>query len=312
MKSTKKFISAALLPLFILIIGIYLTACTSADTTTGKLAFQQKDYAKAEVELKKGLQIDQNDAEGWYMLGVSQMELGKYDDGGKSFQKSLAINSNYGSNIQQYYVDKFNSGINNYNSAIKLKDTDSSGAANVFNKALNDFIAASNTMPDSIAAFQLLGDTYIQLGESQKALDVYSGIIDRSQSKDDALRIASILYESGVNNMKAKNYEDAKGIFDKIINLNYLPKDSEYYEVSVYNHALADYKIAEALVSENSGADYKPYMNDVILILEPMTSTSKNNKLLVDVYDLLIVAYDALGQSDKAEDARTRQAALGQ
>src|SRR5580765_4034844 len=74
----------------------YYSGCASAESTTGKLAFQQQDYKKAEVELKKGLGIDPKDDEGWYMLGYSQVELGKYDDAQKSFQQSLAISKNYG------------------------------------------------------------------------------------------------------------------------------------------------------------------------------------------------------------------------
>ena len=32
---------------------IYFSGCTSAESTTGKISFFQKDYQKAEVELKK-------------------------------------------------------------------------------------------------------------------------------------------------------------------------------------------------------------------------------------------------------------------
>ena len=64
---------------------IYFSGCTSAESTTGKLAFSQKDYVKAEVELKKGLLIDKNDAEGWFMLGYSQIENGHYADAKESF-----------------------------------------------------------------------------------------------------------------------------------------------------------------------------------------------------------------------------------
>ena len=72
---------------------ILLNGCTSPDTTTGKLAYQSKDYTKAEEYLERGLSLDKEDAEGWYMLGYSQVELGlqmndykKIDKAETSFQ----------------------------------------------------------------------------------------------------------------------------------------------------------------------------------------------------------------------------------
>jgi tetratricopeptide (TPR) repeat protein len=292
--------------------GIYISGCSSAETTTGKLAFAQKDYAKAEVELKKGLQVDRNDNEAWYMLGVSQIELGKYAEARESFNRSLAISNNFAGEIRNYWITKYNAGINSFNSALDSRKTQNETAAiSGFRTALNNFMAASNIIPDSIVTYQLMGDTYIQLGKNDSALIIFNNILDKSRSETDAIAIAKILYESAIVSMNNKNYSEAIEIFERIRNLNYLPKDNQYYEVSLYNIALSKYRILESLINQNPNTDFIPYLRDIVSALELLESTSRNNQLMRDAYDLLIVAYDGLDMPDKKADAERKKAALG-
>ena len=53
--SLYKRIYSVIISLAVLSVTIYYLGCASAESTTGKLAFQQKDFQKAEIELKKGL-----------------------------------------------------------------------------------------------------------------------------------------------------------------------------------------------------------------------------------------------------------------
>jgi tetratricopeptide (TPR) repeat protein len=292
--------------------GIYYSGCSSAETTTGKLAFAQKDYAKAEVELKKGLQIDRNDDEAWYMLGVSQIELGKYSDAQESFKRSLSISRNFATEINNYWITKYNAGINNFNAGLDSKQAQNEAAAmSSFRTALNNFIAASRIIPDSIVSYQLIGDTYIQLGKNDSALMVFNTILDKSKSADDAIAIAKILYESGIVAMNNKNYDRAIEIFGKVRTLNYLPHDNQFYEIALYNSALAQYRIVESMLEANPNYDFKPALREIVTALEELERTSKNNDLLRDSYDLLIVAYDGLDMPDKRADAERKKAALG-
>jgi tetratricopeptide (TPR) repeat protein len=296
--------------IFLLAIVVYLGGCASAETNSGKIAFQNKDYEKAAVELKKGLAINSNDGEGWYMLGVSLIETGKYQEGGEALSKSLSISNSYANNIVNYYISTFNTGINKFNAAAKQYSSDSAGGIKSFGDATNYFIAATYIFPDSIAAKQMLADSYVLIGKTSEALNIYTTILDKSKSEADALQIAKLLYQSGISSMDSKNFETAANIFDKIVGIKYLPHDNQYYEVSVYNAALARMKMAEKMIEDNGSADVSSYMNSVVSILEPFVETSKNNDLLKSSYDLLIIAYDALGNDSKRDAAQEKRNSL--
>lgn len=296
--------------IMLLAFATYYYGCTTAETTTGKLAFQQKDYEKAEAELKKGLMTDKADAEGWYMLGVSQVELGKYVDARESFKTSLSLSPTYGDLIRNYWVDKYNSGINSFNAGVKnVKAKDSVNAVKNFSSALNYFNAAKNIIPDSVSTIQILGDTYTYLGKTDSALILYNSIIDKSKSDKDAIMIAKILYASGMKARETENWEKALDIFKRIKEIPYLPKDNTYYENAQFNIGFANYQIASKMATNNSG-DFKPYLNEAVNNLEPLVTTSKDKELLKTTYEILFNSYDALGMKEKADDAKNKKQEL--
>jgi hypothetical protein len=110
--------------------------------------------------------------------------------------------------------------------------------------------------------------------------------------------------------MNAGNYENAGSIFNRIISISQLPRDNEFYEVSVYNAAAANIKIAERLSNENG--DFKPYLNNAIDILEPFVESSSNNERLKEAYELLLYSYASLNMQDKYDAAKAKLDALGQ
>jgi tetratricopeptide (TPR) repeat protein len=294
----------------LLTFATYYFGCTTAETTTGKLAYQQKDYAKAETELKKGLLTDKADDEGWYMLGYSQVELGKYDDAKVSFKTSLSLSNKYADFIRNYWIDKYNGGINAFNSAVKsLGKKDTVSANRNFNEALNYFRATRCITPDSIASYQMLGDSYTYLGKTDSALMMYTSVIDKSKSDKDAIMIAKILYASGMKARETENWDKALEIFKKVTEIPYLPKSNLYYENSVFNIGFSNYQIATKIATENKG-DFKPYLAEAVKVLEPLATTSKDNALLITTYDILYNSYDALGMNEKAQDALKKKQEL--
>jgi len=309
MKSLKSFLVLAVL---LGAISFYFYACSPAETTTGKLAYQQKDWEKAERELTKGVTLDKNDAEAWYMLGYSQTELGKFKEAGVSFGNAKRLSGDYGNLIKNYWIDKFNGGIMDFNAGTKaLGRKDSVSANSSFLSAIKYFTAATNIIPDSISAYQLMADSYTYMGQTDEALKIYSGILDKSKSKDDAIMIAKLLYKSGIAARQAESYEKAVGIFSEVIKINYLPKDNSYYESSLFNIGFCNYQIAVKMASDNkSEKEYKPYLSKAVESLEMLVSLSKTKDMLKDSYEILYNAYDALGQKDKAEDALKKKNAL--
>ncbi len=299
----KQFIGKLSVLSIILAAAFYFFGCTSAETTTGKLAYQQKDFVKAEQELAKGLMVDKNDDEGWYMLGYSQVELGKFDEARKSFKTALSISNKYGDYIRNYWIDKFNAGINAFNAATKnYSRKDSIMAVRNFYNALNFFRGAASITPDSISSYQMMGDCYTYLGNTDSALMLYTSILDKSKSKADAIMIAKILYQSGMKAREAEQWDKAIEIFTKATEVPYLPKDNNYYENSIFNIGFSHYQIASKIAADGKG-DFKPSLNESIKILEPLSTSSKDNTILINTYEILYNAYDALGMSDKAQDA---------
>ncbi len=297
MKSIK--IYSAFLSLIIVCGFLYFSGCTSAESTTGKLAFNQKDYPKAEIELKKGLSIDKNDAEGWYMLGYSQVEDGHYDDSKESFANAKRLSPEYGDKILSYWIDKYNSGAKSFSDGAKNKSVDS------YKQALKYFQAASNILPDSVKGTEALGRTYFALGEKDKALEIFQSVIAKTNSKESAIRVAGILFDEGSALLTLKKNDDAAATFQKILNISALPKDDQYYEVSAYNYGLAKVKSAEELKIANSDdPKIKGYYTDALTVIEPLSQTNINNQEIKPrVWDLLVVLYGNTGQTDKATDA---------
>ncbi len=297
MKSFKYFL--ATFNTILIAMTVYFSGCISSpDTTTGKLAFQQKDYEKAERELSIGVQTDKDDMEAWYMLGVSRVELGKFDEAKMPFEKSKNA---FGLEQTNYWILKYNDGIKQFNEGLNSRKTkDSLGAVRNFGKALNSFRASTIVIPDSITSYQMMGDSYAYLGQSDSALQVYTSILDRSKSKDDAINIAKLMYQTGIKARQADNYAGALEIFKKIVTLNYLPKDNQYYETSLFNIGYCNYALAEQAVKD--GKDFKPYLNEALQTLEPLSSVLKDKDLLSATYEIMINCYDALGQTDKKEE----------
>lgn len=309
MKSLKLFIG---LIIFIGAISIYLGGCSPAETTTGKLAYGQKDWEKAATELTKGLAVDKTDAEAWYMLGYAQTELGRYSEAAVSFKEASTRSADYNNLIKNYWIDKFNAGINDFNSGTKaLGKKDTEGANSYFKKAISSFTAATGIIPDSISAFQLLADSYNYMGQTDKALSIYQNILDKSKSKEDAIQIGKLMYGAGIKSRQAEDYAKALTIFTKVLTIPYIPKDNIYYESSQFNCGYCNYQMAVKLASDGkTKAEYEPLLNETVKYIESVTATSKNKELLKDSYEILINTYDALGNNAKKEDAVQKKAAL--
>jgi len=292
---------------------VYLSGCTSAESTTGKLAFQQKDYQKAEIELKKGLLIDKNDAEGWYMLGYSQVENGNYADSKESFANARRLSAEYNDRITQVWIDKYNEGARNFGSGIDAeKKKDSLGAKRYYEAALRYFQAATSITPDSLKGFKALGETYLALGQTEKSKSVFEEILAKSSNPEDAVKVAAILFDSGLGMMEYENYTDAAATFKQIISISSLPKSNQYYEVAAYNYGLAKAKIGEGLRNANSeDPAYKTHYQEALTVLEPLSATTIGAKdLAPKVWDLLVVVYASLGENQKALDAQKKAAEL--
>lgn len=292
---------------------IYMFGCASAETNTGKIAFQKKEYEKAAEELKKGLAKNSTDAEGWYMLGVSLIETGSYKEGAEALRKSLSISNAYGTDIQNFYIEKFNTGINKFNAAIETYKTDKDAGMKGFTDASNYFIATTTIFPDSVGSQQMLADTYVILGKTDEALTIYQNILDKTKSPQDAKQMAKIITDAGKRDYDAGNYDKAIETFTKVTSLQYLPADDQNLHLARLFKAFSYYKIAEAIAAESGvNEEAKENLNNSVAEAELLVSQTTDKGILTDTYGLMVSAYDALGMMDKKDEAQAKLDALNQ
>ncbi len=306
MNAINKFVQSALLLSFFAA-AIFLMGCASAEVNTGKLAFQKGEYEKAAIELKKGLPPTSTDAEGWYMLGYSLIEIGKYQEGAEALNKSLSISSAFAPDIQNYYIKKFNEGIGKFNAGVNQYSSDSSGAMKTFNDAANLFIATSTIFPDSVGSQQMLADSYTILGKTDEALSIYTRILDKTKSPQDAKQISKILTDAGTRQYTAGNYPEAISIFSKVTALNYLPTDDQNLHLAKLYKGFSDYKIAESISATGGVNDEaRSHLNSAVTEIESLVSISTDKIILADAYQLLVSSYDALGMDAERDAAQAK------
>ena len=327
----------------IITLTIYFVGCISSqETATGKLAFQQEQYERAEEQLTKGLETDKDDQEAWYMLGFSRIELGKYEKATMAFEKARG---EFGDKILRYWGLKFNLAINAYNDGVKSKAK--GDPFDVYSRSLhtavNDFHAAACIIPDSIISVQLMGETFALLGISDSAMYAFNNVIDKPKSSVDAESMAKSLYHIGLDYIQDEDYTAAYNINSSILKINGLLKTSKYYEVGLLNSGLCKYfmgvtvftsktlldslngmlktetdtkkleKINKRISNINeisSNGDMKKYFKESLDYLEPLANVSKDKKVLNDTYDILITIYDTLGDTAKRDETSNKKLEL--
>ena len=294
---------------------ILLNGCTSPDTTTGKLAYQSKDYTKAEEYLERGLSLDKEDAEGWYMLGYSQVELGlqmndykKIDKAETSFQNCQRITSNYGGYIFNFWVDKFNASAEYFKSGNKAGQ-DTSLANRNYREAIKFSYTATKILPDTLKSYRIMGLSYYAMGDLDKGIETYANIISKPNSNNDDIETyAEIMYNKGLVQRNALQYEISINTFEAVTKIKGLAKDNTYYEGSVLNLGISNYQLALKTSQENG--DFKPFLTKCTVFLEPLAKSTKNKKILEQTYQFLEESFAALGNEAKSTEYKTLREGL--
>jgi len=296
MKSLKKnFVFLIGVLLVISLIGVW--GCSSPELTTGKLAFAQKDFAKAEENLRKGLEVDKADAEGWYMLGVCQVETGKLDDAKQSFKNSLNISNAYADAMFDYWLLKYKASVDYFNNAV---GKDSATTHKFLKDAIKYSEAAITIMPDSLESYRIIGDSYYYMQNYEKSAEYYTIPYEKKSLADDAGNLARALYKIGLQQRLEGKYNESIATFTKATELKNLAKDNKYYIQSYFNIGINYYQ--EALeISKVEGGDYKSKLAEAIKYFEPLKD-SKDKDFLKDLYEYMYSSYQALGDDAKADE----------
>ena len=275
--------SVKFLSVFLILSAVmfYFGGCSSAEQTTAKLAYNQGDYKKAEIEFLKETTNNPTNEEAWFFLAMSRAQLSKAEGVREAMTKYTSIGKNtFRVELTEAWGTMYDRAYKQYEDGEKIaktgKDDD---AVKKFQESLNNFEIAYALLPDS--AF---------VKDNISALNGRINTILVKPTIDKGVELE-------------KNGDFAGAISEYNTGLSKVTKGSGAYEVIIYNISLANLKWGEKLRETNpDDASYKDKYNAALPYLEELTSsTDKDNKL--NAYELLIQVYANLGQNDKAQDA---------
>jgi len=254
-------ISAVFLVLGMLLMGYQ---CSSTEITSAKLYIQQKNYDKALEVLQKEIQKNPKSDQGYYLMGVVYSEKGDYPNMVESFNQSLAISKTYEKEIKDYkkstWVSVFNRGVAFFQRGTKTQDQDS--MMFYFDKAIDDFKAASEIEPDSADSYKNLAFVYMSKGDNESAIAPLEKIIALEKDKDGYKYLGEIYYVIGSNLKNQGKNEEAKNYFNKAIDVlsegrRLYPDDTDML-LFLSNAYIGADRIAEATSQFEAGVKAEP------------------------------------------------------
>jgi tetratricopeptide (TPR) repeat protein len=271
----KLVIRSVAIVLAVFIAAIYINGCSTAEQTTGKLAFQQGDYKTAEREFEKETKQNATNEEAWYYLGASRLMLRNYDGANDAFNQYRKIGKNsFASEILDAWVKRFNTAADKFEAG--QKKTNNDDKLKDYQTAIDEFKVCKVILPDSVVV-----DQYIKSIDSKIAVILINPIID-----------------AGVAFDKEGKYEEAVNEYKKA--LAKVEKGSPSYEVVSYDIAVSLLKWGEKMRNENSeNPAFKDKYKDALPYLEYLKE-SKDKPTKIQAYDLLVQVYANLGMNDEA------------
>ncbi len=190
--------------------------CSSTEMTSAKLYIQQKNYDKALGVLQKEVQKNPQSAEGFYYLGYVYGEKDDYANMIDAFDKSLAINNEFQSQIgdqkKYFWANLFNKGVSLYQKGVNTTDKDSSKV--LFEKSISMFEYATKLEPDSVDTYKNLAFVYMSAGENDKAIEPLQKMIKQDKSLDGYRYLGEIYYNKGI--LQKQQYSSTQNAQDSV------------------------------------------------------------------------------------------------
>jgi tetratricopeptide (TPR) repeat protein len=194
--------------------------CGSAETTSAKLAIEQKQYDKAEESLLKGLAKNDKDEESWFLLGQVRYELKKYPEMNEAFGRALAISVEHKDQISQYRRDvwgkQFNAGVDAYNAGANDPAK--------YKEAAQHLEMAISMLPDSVTTYRALALAQYAAKDYDKAIATLESALAKSPNYTEAQRLSGQIHYAVADQYKASkkeaeavaSYAKAADMFEKV------------------------------------------------------------------------------------------------
>ena len=276
-------VKSFLLIFFVSTAVLYISGCNTAEQTTGKIAFSQGDYEKAEFEFDKETKQNPNNEEAWFYLAISRFQLNKLSAAETALKEYRKLGKGtFDSDLIKIWGDKYDQGYSAFEKA--KSNTDTSLSMPYYKQAIDHFKAALILMPDSVFV--------------QKNIDVINNRIATIKVKP--------LIDKGADLIKEDKYEAAIENFKQAMNVG-LEKDNPVIDVLNYNMGLAYLKWGEQIREANKETNpddqsFKEKYKEALPYLENLTVT-KDKDMKFQAYDLLVQVYGNLNMTEKALEA---------
>ena len=247
----------------------------------------RQNFILAEDNLKKILNIDENNLKALFLLGSVFIQTGKFESSIKYLDKVIKIDPNI-ANAQN------NLGI----VYIKLKKFET--AKKFLNKALD-------INPNHLDAFNSLGIVYAEMGDLNEALLNVKKALELNPNFVSAHNNLGLIYK------KFEHFNDAETSFKKALELNPKFMESHYNLMELYEKGNQNDKLEKTIInfekifkSNSISLLYKSHIlfkKDLFLdVIKNLKSFSIKNdiNLEIDRVNLLAKSYDKVDNTDDA------------
>jgi tetratricopeptide (TPR) repeat protein len=284
----------------------FLAGCNNPHLAGGKLHFDQKRYERALSEFELAAKDMPESGEARLWLGRAHAELDQPELAAKSFDEALQLDPRIEADIknarEHYWSERYNSAITSTKEADDLKaQGDTTAARGDFEKALADFQKALIYNPESISTRTNIGATEFNLGEIDKALEIFQEV--RNMAPDNAevkKTLHSVYvdqgnrsYNAAVDARDSQDTEKAKKMFEAARQFYAQAHDIDPDDIDLeHNRAVVAWELSD-LDPENKQALLDEAQAAYTKVLEAEPDNT-------DVLENLSILYSNLGENEKA------------
>ncbi len=238
-------------------------APTNPHLTEAKISMGRNDYQKAKEELAKVLEQQPDNIEAAYLEGYIHFSEDNWQKMHESFQRVRSMDPEYEKeSIDNMSLRAFgnlrSSGINEkFNRGVQLLSTDPEAADRFFISALKDLEMADMIKSDDFITKDIIAMIYLQMGETDKALEKFRDAIDHADMENDRDNLVSVYINMSNIHLESENFEKSLEKLNKVLefdpeNKEALLQIAKYYEsIKAYEKALPMYERMLELEPEN-------------------------------------------------------------
>ncbi len=174
-------------------VNIAMMGCETAHTKGAKIHIKYGRYEEARQQLLLALEKEPQNGEVLYLLGVVAANEEDFDEMNQYYDKALYLDESLKQRIAddraQHYAKFYNRGLELVRRAEKLDKPEQENARNdMLNSALVPLEKAVKVQSDAPGSYELIGQIYDQMGEGDKAAEIFEKLYQQDPTNLVALQ----------------------------------------------------------------------------------------------------------------------------